>query len=91
MSSNHETNLEQRDIARTTLYGWMRRVPSRSNINKKSNDGGMIHENQKYYNIITVFRYVKNIDCCLRYHRGSWCQYNNYCYNNMFMLIAAIV
>ena len=21
------------------------------------------------------------IDCCLRYHRGSWCQYNNYCYN----------
>ena len=31
--------------------------------------------------IITVFRYVKNIDCCLRYHRGSWCQYNNYCYN----------
>ena len=38
-------------------------------------------QRQKYYNIITVFRYVKNIDCCLRYHRGSWCQYNNYCYN----------
>ena len=24
------------------------------------------------------------IDCCLRYHRGSWCQYNNYCYNILF-------
>ena len=36
---------------------------------------------QKQHVIITVFRYVKNIDCCLRYHRGSWCQYNNYCYN----------
>ena len=27
------------------------------------------------------FTSSNQIDCCLRYHRGSWCQYNNYCYN----------
>ena len=36
---------------------------------------------------ITFIPLFNQIDCCLRYHRGSWCQYNNYCYNNMFMLV----
>ena len=30
---------------------------------------------------ITFIPLFNQIDCCLRYHRGSWCQYNNYCYN----------
>ena len=41
----------------------------------------LTQRNVNWFHSSTKIDSFHQIDCCLRYHRGSWCQYTNYCYN----------